>query len=162
MFDTRERDRKLVPQCKVMFLKNRIVDWAWDAEKTIRGLPVKNKITQIEFQKKAPPGCLQYFTKPKGIIQTMNFAENGRHLANQDYTICVRQDDGICSILYEPCDENSFKIGPPMSSGQDLSDGSGYGAIESSDSTDECTDKILMPCDSEEFITVQYDTYPGG
>lgn len=29
-----------------------------------------------------------------GVIQTMNFAENGRHLANQDYTICMRQEQG--------------------------------------------------------------------
>lgn len=83
----------------------------------------------------------------------MNFAENGRHLADQDYTICVRQEEGFCSIVYEPCDENSFKIGPPRP-GQDVSQGSGYGAIEVSDSDDECSDKILMPCDSEEFITV--------
>jgi hypothetical protein len=29
-----------------------------------------------------------------GIIQTMNFADNGRHLADQDYTICMRQEEG--------------------------------------------------------------------
>lgn len=41
----------------------------------------------------------------------MNYAENGRHLANQDYNICIRKEEGMCSIAYEPCDENSFKIG---------------------------------------------------
>ena len=114
------------------------------------------QITQIEFQKKAPPGCLQYYTEPTGIIQTMNFAENGRHLANQDYTICIRQEDDHCSIVYEPCDENSFKIGPPMS-GQNAIEGSGYGETgvpDSDNNNKECADKILMPCDSEEFITV--------
>lgn len=25
---------------------------------------------------------------------------------------------GMCSIAYEPCDENSFKIGPPIFSGE--------------------------------------------
>jgi hypothetical protein len=25
---------------------------------------------------------------------------------------------GMCSIAYEPCDENSFKIGPPVFSGE--------------------------------------------
>lgn len=25
---------------------------------------------------------------------------------------------GMCSIAYEPCDENSFKIGPPVLSGE--------------------------------------------
>jgi len=29
-----------------------------------------------------------------GTIQTMNFAVNGRHLADQDYTICMRQEEG--------------------------------------------------------------------
>lgn len=28
-----------------------------------------------------------------GIIQTMNYAINGRHLANQDYNICVRSEE---------------------------------------------------------------------
>ncbi|EEB16872.1 hypothetical protein Phum_PHUM442150 [Pediculus humanus corporis] len=87
----------------------------------------------------------------------MNFAENGRHLANQDYTICIRQEDDHCSIVYEPCDENSFKIGPPMS-GQNAIEGSGYGETgvpDSDNNNKECADKILMPCDSEEFITMQ-------
>lgn len=47
-----------------------------------------------------------------GVIQTMNFADNGRHLANQDYNICMRQEVDMCSITYQPCYENSFKIGP--------------------------------------------------
>lgn len=47
-----------------------------------------------------------------GIIQTFNFAENGRHLSNQNYKSCVRQEKGRCSIQYEPCDSNSFRIGP--------------------------------------------------
>lgn len=65
------------------------------------------------------------------------------------------QESGMCSIVYEPCDENSFKIGPP-SSGQILSDdtGSGFGATIEEGRADECSDKIVMPCDSEEFITV--------
>ncbi|GLH09073.1 Uncharacterized protein GBIM_14206, partial [Gryllus bimaculatus] len=50
------------------------------------------KITQLEFQQRAPSGCLQYHREASGIIQTMNFAVNGRHLANQDYKICMRQE----------------------------------------------------------------------
>ncbi|KDR10193.1 uncharacterized protein LOC110838169 isoform X1 [Zootermopsis nevadensis] len=103
------------------------------------------KIIQIEFTERAPAGCRQYHQGSSGIIQTMNFADNGRHLADQDYNICMRQEEGMCSIAYEPCDENSFKIGPPV-----LSDpGSGDGGI--GDSRD-CDDKIVMPCDSEEFL----------
>lgn len=117
------------------------------------------KITQLEFRSKAPTGCLQYFREPKGSIQTMNFADNGRHLANQDYTICMRQEVGMCSIVYEPCDENSFKIGPP-NSGQILNDDEGSGASASEGRADECNDKIVMPCDSEELITPR-DNVPG-
>ncbi|CAO1379622.1 unnamed protein product [Diamesa hyperborea] len=75
------------------------------------------RITQIPFSSRAPSGCLQYFTGNEGIIQTFNFAENGRHLANQEYRSCVRQETGKCSISYEPCDENSFGIGPTHSNG---------------------------------------------
>lgn len=116
------------------------------------------KITQIEFNQRAPAGCTQYFTEPTGIIQTWNFAVNGRHLSNQDYVICMRQNEQMCSIAYEPCDENSFKIGPPgnMIIGDTL-EGSGDGAASSAviqmDETRDCSDRILMPCDFEEFIT---------
>ncbi|XP_053964363.1 uncharacterized protein LOC128867277 [Anastrepha ludens] len=70
------------------------------------------RIAQIPFSQRAPVGCLQYHTGTEGIIQTFNFAENGRHLANQNYRICMRQEQGMCSIMYQPCDEQSFRIGP--------------------------------------------------
>jgi len=54
---------------------------------------------------------MQYHTGTEGIMQTFNFAENGRHLANQNYRICVRQELDMCSIMYQPCDEQSFRIG---------------------------------------------------
>lgn len=46
------------------------------------------------------------------ILQTFNFAENGRHLSNQKYKACIRQGAKMCSIAYEPCSEQSFRIGP--------------------------------------------------
>ncbi|KAL0274704.1 UNVERIFIED_CONTAM: hypothetical protein PYX00_002768 [Menopon gallinae] len=118
------------------------------------------KITQIEYRNKAPTGCMQYFRQPSGVIQTMNFADNGRHLANQDYTICMRQELGMCSIVYEPCDENSFRIGPAsmMMSMNDEGSGSEPDAPEARE--DECSDRIVMPCDSEEFI-MPNDNIPG-
>ncbi|KAI5750006.1 hypothetical protein M8J76_012111 [Diaphorina citri] len=111
------------------------------------------KITQIEFNQRAPAGCTQYFTEPSGIIQTWNFAVNGRHLANQDYVICMRQNEQMCSIAYEPCDENSFKIGPPgnMILSDDV-EGSGDTVLVQMDETRDCNDRIMMPCDFEEFI----------
>ncbi|XP_037708323.1 uncharacterized protein LOC119546244 [Drosophila subpulchrella] len=68
-------------------------------------------VVQIPFIQRAPAGCLQYHTGTEGIMQTFNFAENGRHLANQNYRICVRQELDMCSIMYQPCDEQSFRIG---------------------------------------------------
>lgn len=46
------------------------------------------------------------------LWQTFNFAENGRHLANQNYRACIRQESDMCSIQYEPCFDRAFRIGP--------------------------------------------------
>ncbi|KAL7741846.1 hypothetical protein ACLKA6_012064 [Drosophila palustris] len=73
------------------------------------------RVLQIPFSQRAPAGCLQYHTGVEGVIQTFNFAENGRHLANQHYRICVRQELERCSISYQPCDEQSFRIGGGLS-----------------------------------------------
>lgn len=73
------------------------------------------RITQVPFSQRAPQGCLQYFTESTGFLQTFNFAENGRHLANQNYKICFKQMTGMCSIAYEPCNDQSFRIGPSQS-----------------------------------------------
>ncbi|XP_073820972.1 uncharacterized protein [Musca autumnalis] len=70
------------------------------------------RIAQIPFSQRAPAGCLQYFTGAEGVFQTFNFADNGRHLANQNYRICMRQEIDMCSIVYQPCDDQSFRIGP--------------------------------------------------
>ncbi|XP_071451424.1 uncharacterized protein [Hetaerina americana] len=178
------------------------------------------RITQVRFNQRAPAGCLEYHHGVRGIIQTMNFGDNGRHLANQDYSICMRQEEGYCSIAYEPCDENSFRIGPPLTNPvgigsfppatnpimggplmggagppaavgdgdpetspveaddeepilEEDDDGSGIGGmlgnfqkrsfLSSSPSKQipfteilgECADRIVMPCDSEEFIAAE-------
>ena len=41
-----------------------------------------------------------------GTLQSYNFA-GGIHLANQDYTICIRQEAGYCSIEYTA---DTFKV----------------------------------------------------
>ncbi|EDW64433.2 uncharacterized protein Dvir_GJ22532 [Drosophila virilis] len=79
-----------------------------------RFLPIRLweiRVAQIPFSQRAPAGCLQYHTGVEGIMQTFNFADNGRHLANQHYRICMRQESDMCSIVYQPCDEQSFRIG---------------------------------------------------
>ncbi|XP_063702611.1 uncharacterized protein LOC134832493 [Culicoides brevitarsis] len=86
------------------------------------------RVTQVPFSQRAPSGCLQYFTEPEGILQTFNFAENGRHLASQNYRACFRQNLGMCSIAYEPCNDQSFRIGPGISNSNGLNDAVGAGA----------------------------------
>lgn len=113
------------------------------------------RVIQVPFTQRAPAGCLQYHTGSTGIIQTMNFADNGRHLAEQDYSICMRQEEEMCSIAYEPCHENSFKISPNNNVNEVVSEdeiGSGAGSIQSR--ADECTDRIILPCDSEDLLMV--------
>ncbi|CAH0564018.1 unnamed protein product [Brassicogethes aeneus] len=114
------------------------------------------RITQVPFAERAPAGCLQYHTGLKGVIQTMNFADNGRHLAEQDYNICMRQEEGMCSIAYEPCHEDSFKIDPNRqeveSNLDDALEGSGSDGVPQSRQMDSCGDMISLPCDSDDLI----------
>ena len=45
----------------------------------------------------APSGCLQYHTGIDGRFETFNFPGGSpveMHLPNQDYQICVRQEEG--------------------------------------------------------------------
>ncbi|CAG9857145.1 unnamed protein product [Phyllotreta striolata] len=116
------------------------------------------RITQIPFSQRAPTGCLQYFEGTSGTIKTMNFAENGRHLANQDYNICVRQDEGACSIAYEPCHEDSFRIHPNRDGTTDEETGSGDGEPRQSD---DCNDRITVPCDSEDLLLTDDELQEG-
>lgn len=68
----------------------------------------------------------------------------------------------MCSIIYEPCDENSFRIGPNsktannessvMDSGGDA--GSGDGGIDARDLVEMCVDKISIPCASDDLLVV--------
>ncbi|TRY80436.1 hypothetical protein TCAL_04732 [Tigriopus californicus] len=57
-------------------------------------------------------GCLQYLTGLTGRLTTFNFLPtNDNHLANQDYSICIRQEAGFCCIEYSLCpDVNSFSL----------------------------------------------------
>lgn len=56
----------------------------------------------------APPGCLQYFTGPVGVLRSFNFffdagsASSARQLSYQDYTICIRQENVFHFWLLKP------------------------------------------------------------
>merc|ERR1712203_506359 len=51
-----------------------------------------------------PAGCLQFFTGAMGTVSTFNWATatTSTHLANQDYTVCVRRLADRCSICWSP------------------------------------------------------------
>lgn len=113
------------------------------------------RITQVPFSQRAPAGCLQYFEGTTGIIQTMNFADNGRHLANQDYNICIRQEEEMCSISYEPCHENAFRISPNTDDDDNTIDGSGdSGNIVEDRQMEVCNDRITVPCESDDLLLI--------
>lgn len=60
------------------------------------------KASQIECASnyKAPNGCTQYFTGNSGNI--MSYNRRGTQLAQgQSYTICIRQEEGYCTISYK-------------------------------------------------------------
>ena len=69
--------------------------------------------SQIECDVRWRPrsGCTQWFTGVTGTLQSYNFA-GGKHLANQDYTICIRQEAGYCSIEYTA---DTFKVSMGLS-----------------------------------------------
>ncbi|XP_014222809.1 uncharacterized protein LOC106649735 [Trichogramma pretiosum] len=134
-------------------------------------------VQQLGFEQRAPAGCLQYARSVNGTLRTLNYLPNGRYLANYDYLICIRQEYGMCSIAYEPCGRDSFRIGSSRrlrnaTTLQQITteapsifdfdyEGSGasaeqqFSAVGSSDgsATKKCRDRILIPCDFEEFIT---------
>ncbi|XP_040565685.1 uncharacterized protein [Lepeophtheirus salmonis] len=86
-----------------------------------------------------PPGCLQYFTEPTGVISSFNFPSNEKnantfgtptHLSNQMYTSCFRRNTNKCSICFTPTytggaiesfgvSESTIKNGPGSGSGSD-------------------------------------------
>ena len=67
-----------------------------------------------------PTGCLQYHTGTAGDIATFNWDLSGTdtsvfatttHLANQNYDICFRREEGYCRQCYSPKFATSFGVG---------------------------------------------------
>jgi len=46
----------------------------------------------------APDGCLQYYTSATGEVRMLGYPM-APHLADLDYTVCVRSEDGAGSIV---------------------------------------------------------------
>ena len=50
------------------------------------------------------------------MFQTFNYGNSvsteDQHLRNQNYRICIRQEEGYCCIVYMKCDSTAFEINP--------------------------------------------------
>ena len=77
------------------------------------------KATQIPCTSttRAPEGCLQYFyNEVSGQFRTFNFdgvsSDGPRHLAEQDYQVCIRREFGFCCVRYRVCEdvEDAFTL----------------------------------------------------
>jgi len=67
-----------------------------------------------------PEGCLQWHTGTEGRLMTFNFAGDTVHLQNQAYSICLRQEEGMCCVKYKPCtDTQSFSLFNDMAAAAD-------------------------------------------
>ena len=71
-------------------------------------------------------GCSQWFTGVTGTLQSFNFA-GGMHLANQDYTICIRQEVGYCSIEYTA---DTFKVSLGATSPPSYTPSNGHSGVD--------------------------------
>lgn len=67
------------------------------------------KVSQIECANSMlpPAGCLQYFTGLSGYLTnfgrvsaSVDGASTSKHLSSQHYTICIRREEGHCSMEY--------------------------------------------------------------
>ena len=101
------------------------------------------KVTQYacDFDNLAPKGCTQYFYgESSDTVRTYNYA-GGQHLAEQDQSICIRQEEGNCRICWTVADDADFSIsGSTGSTFANFNPDSccGYGTAGTSVSTYDC------------------------
>merc|ERR1712110_1057886 len=85
---------------------------------TDRGWEIKVTQLPCNHPNKQPEGCLQYHTATSGRFETFNWpatnnaadatgATSRGHLANQDYSVCIRQNEGFCCVQYQVCSDAS-------------------------------------------------------
>lgn len=84
------------------------LDFTFTGASTIRTWEIKTTQLECSNPNRPPAGCLQYFTTMVGRITTFNFLDSATsHLASQDYSICVRKQDGFCCVQYQTCYDQS-------------------------------------------------------
>lgn len=77
------------------------------------------KISQIQCnaQYRASDSCLQYHTGMSGRVKSFNFGDPqmsgaefaavGMQLSAQEYSVCIRAEEGFCGIVYVPCKDTA-------------------------------------------------------
>ncbi|XP_076333432.1 uncharacterized protein LOC143237756 [Tachypleus tridentatus] len=63
----------------------------------------------------APDGCLQYYTGVTNVIKSFNYnpQPTGVHFLNDlSYAMCIRRENGFCSVSYREEGRRGFDIGP--------------------------------------------------
>ncbi|XP_021962863.1 uncharacterized protein LOC110858399 isoform X2 [Folsomia candida] len=74
------------------------------------------KISQVQCnaQYRASDSCLQHHTGMSGRIKSFNYGdpqtvgpEFGMQLSAQEYSICIRAEEGFCGIVYVPCKDSA-------------------------------------------------------
>ena len=108
------------------------------------------KVTQIECTNALlpPSGCLQYFTGTTGYLYNFGWVaatttaakSSTYHLNNQDYTMCIRREEGYCSMEYFAEKDSGFGV----SDGEPNSPAAAFGEANCP------TDYLIIPG----FITV--------
>ena len=63
----------------------------------------------------APSGCLQYYTQASGQFKSFNYktdviGDGPNHLANLNYAICFRIENGFCGIKYSQVTSDIFSF----------------------------------------------------
>ncbi|KPJ19810.1 hypothetical protein RR48_07409 [Papilio machaon] len=96
------------------------------------------KVTQLKSSDilAAPTGCLQYFNKPNGSIESFNYRNitdiasesNPSYLNNLNYAICIKREKSSCSVTYtneDPMqivnyDTDGLPLIPPRQAGVEI------------------------------------------
>lgn len=90
------------------------LDFSFSGASTVRTWEIKTTQIECSNPSRPPAGCLQYHTTLIGRITTFNFLDTATmHLAGQDYSICVRKQEGYCCTQYQVCPDqaNAFSLG---------------------------------------------------
>lgn len=100
----------------------------------------------------APSGCLQYFTAASGQFQSFNYKPDIRdtqgdgpsHLANLNYAVCFRIENGFCGIKYGQITSDTFSFTISGDSSAAMLDLTNKANVDYSD-TNCNTDYVLIP-----------------